>query len=248
MNLTELKLFSEQEKLLPDAASLPASYLLKCLLLKLVRKIFPDPKARLVWTVSAISDVHDHTATIRNYLDQKTIRAILKELTQESRIDRACEVGCGYGRVIMVLKEFANYVTGFERENHLVKIARSLQPDIEFQCINSLLEIEGKEPYDFVMTCTVLQHLNDQEARQVCSVLQKLAPKGHILLIEKTEPFNITENIEDGTRFISRDRSVKIYCEYMLPYNLVMTHPRVIEPTYSNPKPGTCMLFASPNI
>ena len=246
MNLTEFKLFSEKEQSLPDVSSLPSQYLLKSLLLKVLRKISHDPKSRMVWTVSAVSDAHDHTATVRNYLDQRTIRQILADLTQKSKIERACEVGCGYGRVIMVLKEFADYVKGFERESHLVEIARTLQPDIEFECVHSLLEITEKVPYDFVMTCTVLQHLTDQEARQVCSVLQKLAPQGHILLIEKTDPFNITDNIEDGARFISRARSVETYSEYMLPYNLLMTLDRVVEPTYPNPKPGKCMLFASP--
>jgi SAM-dependent methyltransferase len=248
MNLVEFQFFSEKEKSLPDASSLPTPYLLKCLLIKLLRKIRRNQKTRLVWTVSAISDANDHTATVRNYLEQKTIRQILNEMTQGRRLGRACEVGCGYGRVIMVLKEFADYVKGFERESHFVEIARSLQPEIEFQCINSLIEIEEKESYDLVMTCTVLQHLSDNEAQQVCSIMKRLAPKGHILLIEKTDPFNITDNIEDGTKFISRARSIDTYSEYMLPYSLVMIREMVAEPTYSNPKPGKCMLFASPHL
>jgi hypothetical protein len=133
MNLTEFQLFSEKERALPDASALPTLYLLKCLLLKLLRKIPRNQKARMVWTVDAVSDAHDHTATVRNYLEQKTIRQILSEMTQGRRLGRACEVGCGYGRVIMVLKEFADYVKGFERERHLVEIAGSLQPILNFK-------------------------------------------------------------------------------------------------------------------
>ncbi len=248
MNLVEFRLFSEREKALPDASSLPTLYLLKCLLLKLLRKIPIKQKARMVWTVSAISDAYEHTAAVRNYLEQKNIREILSEMTRGRKLKRACEMGCGYGRVIMVLKEFADYVKGFEREGHLVEIARSMQPDIEFQCVSSLTEIEEEITYDFVMICSVLQHLTDNEARQVCSVMKKLSPEGRILLIEKTDPFNISNNTEDGTKFISRARSVDTYQEYMMPYNLVTIRDLVLEPTYSNRRPGQYMLFASPHL
>lgn len=248
MNLAEFQLFSEKEKALPDASALPTLYLLKCLLIKLLRKIPRNSKSRMVWTVSAVSDAHEQTATVRNYLEQKTIRQILNEMTQGRKLERACEVGCGYGRVIMVLKEFADFVKGFERESHLVAMARSLQPDIEFQRIDSLTEIAEEKPYDFAMICSVLQHLTDNEAQQVCSILQRLAPKGHVLLIEKIEEVNITENTADGRQFISRARSVETYSEYMLPYILVKTREMAVEPTYSNPKPGKCMLFSSPHL
>jgi hypothetical protein len=98
------------------------------------------------------------------------------------------------------------------------------------------------------MICSVLQHLTDNEARQVCSILKKLSPKGYILLIEKTEPFNVSDNTEDGTKFISRARSLDTYREYMMPYNLVIIRDLMVEPTYSNPKPGQCMLFATPHL
>ena len=64
----------------------------------------------LVWTVGAISDADGPSGNVRNYLEQETIRDILTDLTQERRLARACEIGCGYGRVIMVLKEYADYV------------------------------------------------------------------------------------------------------------------------------------------
>jgi trans-aconitate methyltransferase len=146
----------------------------------------------------------------------------------------------------MVLKEFADSVKGFERERHLVEIARSLLPDIEFECVESLTRIEDKEPYDLVMTCTVLQHLTDADAREICGVMKRLAPEGYILCIEKTEAINTTANTEDGTQFISRARSVHAYQDLIQPYELVVVRDRVVEPTYSNPRPGTCMVFTSP--
>lgn len=249
MNSNEIKFFTTQERLYPDVTALPTSYLLKALLVKLRRRLYGgrrDAAARLVWTVSTVSDADTVAANVRNYRDHTTIRSILAELTKSGKVRRACEIGCGYGRVIMVLKEFADDIVGFEREPHLVEAARVLLPDIRFQCVDSLAAIADTIPYDLVMTSTVLQHLSDADARQICDLMKRLAPSGLILCIEKTEEINITKNVDDGTRFISRARAVSVYEEYMHPYSLVMQRERVIEPTYGNARPGSCLLFASP--
>ncbi|MFZ5447608.1 MAG: class I SAM-dependent methyltransferase [Thermodesulfobacteriota bacterium] len=245
MNLNELQWFTPEERRLPDVTALPMKYLLKSLGIKAWKKLLPA-RGRFVWTVTAISDAHGPTANVRNYLEHQTIRQIVGELAQGRKLRRACEIGCGYGRIIMVLKEFADYVKGFEREEHLVETARSLLPDLEFQRVDSLTAIPEEEPYDLVMICAVLQHLTDAEAQQVCKVMQTLAPNGHILVIEKTEAINVTENIEDGSKFLSRARSIETYQQYLAPYSLVSVRDRVVEPTYNNPQPGKCMLFVSP--
>jgi len=157
-------------------------------------------------------------------------------------------VGCGYGRLTMVLKEFAQKVAGFEREKNLVDIARPLLPAIEFYHVESLDKISesGMQPFDFTMTCTVLQHLTDDFCQKVIEEIKRIAPNGHVLLIEKTEPIAITTNIKDGASFISRDRAIETYTRLMSPFRLVATAKRLVEPTYYNPHPGTCMLFRSP--
>lgn len=253
MDYKEYQFLSEKERMLPDVTGLPMKYILKSLLIKVRRKTYGSilkkylkEDSRLVWTVGAISDADGPSANVRNYLEQKTIRDILTDLTQWRKLARACEIGCGYGRVIMVLKEFADYVKGFEREPHLVEIARSLISEIEFERVESLTCINNTEPYDFVMTCSVLQHLTDAVASDVCQVMKQLVPKGYILCIEKTDPISITENTKNGNQFISRNRSVETYQELMRPYELVKVRDRIVEPTYFNPHPGKCMLFVSP--
>ena len=253
MDYKEYKLLSKRGNNLRDITGLPMRHILESLLIKVRRKTYGrilkkyvEKENRLLWTVSAISDADGPSANVRNYLEQKTIREVLTDLTQGRKIARACEIGCGYGRVIMVLKEFADYVKGFERETHLVEIASSLIPEIEFERVESLKYIQEREPYDFVMTCAMLQHLTDAFASDVCKIMKQLAPKGYILCIEKTEPISITENTENGNQFISRNRSVEAYQELMLPYKLVETRERIVEPTYFNSRPGKCMLFVSP--
>jgi trans-aconitate methyltransferase len=232
----------------PDYTHMPARLLVKALFVKAgrrVKRLFVPP-ARMTWTVQGVSDADGPTANVRNYNERRTIRSLLTRAADGKRMKRACEVGCGYGRLVMTLKEFADEAVGFEREPHLVEIAQTLLPDVSIVRVESLDKLPDPKPFDFAMTCTVLQHLTDEHARNVCAEIRRLVPKGHVLLIEKTEAISITENTQDESSFISRARSVETYAEFMAPYRLVHTQPRIIEPTYHNPRPGTCMLFQAP--
>lgn len=251
MNLKELKFFKALELEWPDCTGVPASLLMKALWVKLRRKLvgrWADRGARFVWTTTTVSDAYGPADNVRNYRDRRTIRTVLSEIARQRPLRRACELGCGYGRVIMVLKEFAEFVKGFEREAHLVTVAQSLLPDIVFEEVGSLADIGDETPYDVAMTFTVLQHLTDADAREVCETMKRLAPAGHILCVEKTENIATTANTEDGARFISQARPIEIYADFMHPFRLVRVQNRVVEPTYFNTRPGSCMLFASPLI
>lgn len=249
MNLKESKFFSARELESPDCTGIPASYLVKALLLKFRRRLigrWADRRSRFVWTLNAVSDAYGPADNVRNYLDRRTIRTILAELPRTRPLRHACEVGCGYGRLIMVLSEFASHVKGFEREPHLVEIGRRLLPHVTFERVDALTLITDNTSYDLAMTCTVLQHLTDADARDACAVLKRLAPDGYVLLIEKTAAIGTTANAEDGAQFLSRARSVETYQKMMDPFRLVLVRDRVVEPTYFNPTPGKCMLFESP--
>ena len=248
MNKSESKLFSNKELQLYDATSLPFGYVLKSLIVKIHRKLFGKilhSNDRLMWSLNSVSDAIGPADNVRNYLERKTIRNILKGVTRESQIISACEIGCGYGRIIMVLKEFSQRVVGFERESHLVDIGRILLPDIELLQVDSIDKISefNKGPFDFAMTCTVLQHLPDDFCKKVLLDVKKVVPHGHILMIEKTEDISTTKEYNDGNQFISRARSVETYKEWMAPFEMIGTWPRLLEATYFNKSPGTCMLF-----
>ena len=249
MNENETRFFSSEELRLPDLTRFPARLLLKSLAVKVRRKILGpllDRNARMVWTRDAVSDADGPAAAVRNYLEHSTIRRILQGITASGKFRRACELGCGYGRVIMVLKEFAAVTKGFEREEELVRTARTLQPDVIFERVPALTEVPIDAEYDLAMICTVLQHLTDDEARRVCDVMRRLAPHGYVLVIEKTEPNLITDNTTDGKQFLSRARTVDVYKEFMHPFRLQSVTERVLEPTNANPRPGSCMVFVSP--
>jgi SAM-dependent methyltransferase len=200
----------------------------------------------MTWTTRGVSDTDGPAANVRNYLERRTIRSLISRAAGGKRLARACEVGCGYGRLVMTLKEFADEAVGFEREPQLVEIAKVLLPDVKIVRVESLDALPDPGPFDFAMTVSVLQHLTDERARAVCGELKRLVPKGHVLVTEKTEAISVTENQTDEKDFISRARTVETYSEYMKPYRLVHAETRLLEPTYHNPRPGVCMLFQAP--
>ncbi len=251
MNQKELNYFQKMQLRFYDITALPLGVLLKAIALKIRRRTWGsifDKGSRLVWTAEMVSDAVGPFANVRDYRERRTIRSILEAIRQNYPINSACEVGCGYGRLIMVLEEYAGKVVGFEREAHLLEIAKELLPTIDFCKVDSLdnLSSFGKGQFDFVMTCTVLQHLTDALCRSVLEEIKRIAPKGHVLLIEKAEDNFTTRNVRDGNSFISRARSKETYAQWMAPYKLVSVSKRVVEPGYINPNVGECMLFRSP--
>lgn len=181
------------------------------------------------------------------YFDRRVIRECLTEITRETKLARALEVGCGYGRLIMVLSEFADEVIGVEREPHLVATARSLLPDVDFRQQDSIpplrLPALGDASVDFAMTFAVLQHMIDADARAVLDELKRvMRPGGWVLLGEKVESGNETARADDRTLFLSTHRPVEVYASWMRPFVLVSTRSRPAPPAW-NRNSGTVMLF-----
>ncbi len=246
MNEREWQYLSPIERTWRDASGLPTSYLLKCLALKLRRRLWgkrADRNARFVWTPFAVAEAEEPQLVARTFREHTVIRAMLQELPPLHRI---CEVGCGYGRMLWVLQEFAPVVVGFEREPHLVAYAEGeFTSAVRVERVSELRDVPLTQPYDLAMTFTVLQHLTDVDSRAVCARLRALAPTGYVLLVEKTDSSQATLEYDDGRRFLNRQRSVATYEEYLDPFRLVATRPRPPEPPRLEPD-GTCMLFRAP--
>ena len=179
------------------------------------------------------------------YHDQRVIRECLTEITRETTIRRALEVGCGYGRLTMVLGEFADEVIGVEREPHLAEIARSLLDGIEIRQQDSILTLPtlADGGVDLAMTFTVFQHMVDEDVRAVLAELRRVVgPRGFVLLVEKVEPGNETRRTDDRTLFLSKHRPVAVYQEWMAPFTLVSTRPRPAPAAWGR-NSGAAMLF-----
>lgn len=203
---------------------------------------------RMVWTPTDVVDVEGPRAMYRAYLEQRDVRALLAPLVGEGRVRAACDVGCGFGRLTPVLTEVAETVVGFEREPALVATARALQPALTFHAIETLTTLPaGTGAFDIGLIFTVLQHVPEPDVLRVIDELRRIVrPEGWLLLCEETDA-----SLEAGDRSAAhlgytRGRPPERYAEWLAPWTLVATRPRVIEPGYPRPDVGAYMLFAGP--
>lgn len=201
---------------------------------------------RFIWTPENVSATNSAARSIRTYIEQRDLRQILSPL---GPFDGAAEVGCGFGRMLPVLGEFASRVVGFEREPAMVEAARRLLPwavIIQPKRITDMQDDNGllNQAFDFVMTFTVLQHLSDRDARDVLNELQRLSRR-YVLLAEDTDPGYAYSDKRDPSHF-TFGRSVETYEAMMAPFRLVAIYPREVEPGYKGRNPpivGHYMLF-----
>jgi SAM-dependent methyltransferase len=197
--------------------------------------------SRHVWNVAEVMDAVGPGGNVRNYLEQRDVRRCLQTAAAIRPIRRACDVGCGYARLTMVLAEFAAEVVGFEREPAFVAQARRLLPSIEFHQLDSLRVLpKPTGSFDFAMTFTVLQHMRDAEAIDVLGEAKRLAQGGFVLLTEETDTA-LADGV-DGVG-VTIGRSEETYVAWMEPFEEILRFPRQIEPGYPRASVGTYMLF-----
>ena len=200
---------------------------------------------RKTWTPTDVVDVSGPPALLRNYLEQGLVRDCVQRAEMTTPITRAYNVGCGFGRLTPVLSEFASVVVGFEREATLVATARQLLPALEFIEVASLETLPAPDASaELVMTFTVLQHMPDAEAEAVIREMTRvLAPGGHILVVEETNPTLEAGDVAQAEAGYTRGRPWSWYEARFAPLQLIRMGPRVIEPGYPRADVGTYMLF-----
>jgi SAM-dependent methyltransferase len=203
---------------------------------------------RLVWTPAEVVDVDGPKAILRNYLEQRDVRALLALVCRPGGHDAACDIGCGFGRLTPVLTEFARSVVAFEREAGLLQIGRTLQPHIDFRDVDSLAKLPGEAAaFDITLVFTVLQHIPEPAVRDVIAEIQRVSkPDGALLLCEETETTLEAGDPLQAELGYTRGRSVDEYAAWLAPWRLVTTRRREIEPGYPRADVGTYMLFAGP--
>jgi SAM-dependent methyltransferase len=203
---------------------------------------------RVVWQPHNVVDVRDAVFAARTYLEHRDLRRLLNDTLGGEKLERACEFGVGFGRMVPVLSEFAASVVGFEREPEFVGQARLLFPKLVFQQVDSLERVTAEDnSFDLVLTFTVLQHLIDSVCRSVVAEIRRvLRPGGRLVICEETDPAHISGDILEPNGMCTIGRPVSIYAEWLKPLVLAETRPRIIEPTYPRPDVGTYMLFVKP--
>lgn len=201
---------------------------------------------RHIWQPHEVSDARAAASDLRNGLERRDVRRCLEHAARDRPIRAACEVGCGYGRLTSVLSEFAPRVVGFEREAELLRAARRLSPGVDWVRVSALTALPAASgSFDFAMTFTVLQHLNDVTARQAVEELQRIAAGGFVLLVEETDSSLGAGLDPDSLEAMTRGRAVATYRSWIAPWALCLCFPREIEPGYPRADVGAYMLFTA---
>lgn len=200
---------------------------------------------RTVWTERHVVDVRDAAFSARTYLEQRDVRSLLNVAAVRGPIRSACEVGSGYGRMTVVLTEYAPVVAGFEREAHFVEEAARLHPRISFTNVAALTALPAADAsFDLVLTFTVLQHLTDAVAAETAREIDRIThPGGHLLVCEETDPAHRSGDVDDPSGMCTIGRTVDEYAHLFSRFALLQTRPRRIEPTYPRADVGTYLLF-----
>ncbi|MBI4370946.1 MAG: class I SAM-dependent methyltransferase [Elusimicrobia bacterium] len=223
----------------------PGGDLARELLRRVRRRLVGGPdRGRQVWTPADVIDADGPELSLRSYLEHRDIRRMLAHIPAERR-RRAVEIGCGYGRLIVVLEEFFPEVWGVEREPGLLEIARELAPSIRWSnpaCLDDLSGVPGTA--DFAMIFTVLMHMTDADARRVLDAAKAKAKGGWVLVVERTDRGEALGDPSDAAKFMDHGRPVETFAEWMKPSRLVDSMPRSVEPTYPRRDNGTYMLFS----
>lgn len=172
----------------------------------------------------------------RTYLEHKQIREIMKLLVGKYGFRTVADVGCGYGRMTPILKEYCEgRIEGFERDADFITIARTNMPDIMFHHTDNLRELKAFSGYfDLVFTFTVLQHISDHNIRSVATELKRIC-SSTLLICEETD-----STWQDKT---TTGRTIKTYEELFSPFKLKYYFPRIQEPNCPNKQPGHYMVF-----
>ena len=205
----------------------------------------PAPPFFTPWTVRDVVDAEAPAFALRTYLEQAGVRRFLARASRGQRLGAAAEVGCGYGRLLPVLGEFAESVSGFERQPELAAEAARLHTAARIFRVSSLANLPAPDAaFDFVLTFTVLQHLVDPLAARVArEILRLRAPGGHVLLCEETDPAHVHGDLSDDGGMCTVGRAAATYAGLFAPLRLLESAPRVIEPTYPRADVGTYLLF-----
>jgi HAD superfamily hydrolase (TIGR01509 family) len=200
---------------------------------------------RLVWTEKDVANVCGAEFAARTYLEQRDVRDYLERVANGSNIQRACEVGAGYGRLTVVLNEFCDHTVAFEREPALAVKGSYLHPTIEFRLVDSLSVLPAQnDEFDVALSFTVLQHLTDSFTKEVLIELRRIVREGgYVLLCEESNDHYLDGDPSQQETVFTIGRSVERYKEWLSPLRLVDLSARHIERCPVGPEVGMYMLF-----
>src|SRR5574337_2209768 len=96
---------------------------------------------KVVGSINAEGDAYWPAVIRRTYFEQRTLSNFIRAQLGGNSVKSGVEFGCGYGRMLPVLSEFADEVMGIERDAELAAIASSLRPTYDIRQVQSFEKV-----------------------------------------------------------------------------------------------------------
>lgn len=122
----------------------------------------------------------------RTAIEHRQLRKLISMFMTSFHVQsRVAEFGCGYGRNLDLLREFANEVIGWERDEELATIAKDIwKADKMISVGQGVLTEFCPRALDMVLSYTVLQHIiDDEECKKVAANMQNALEFGGTAII-----------------------------------------------------------------
>lgn len=113
---------------------------------------------------------------------------------------RALDIGCGYGYVLEILKEYGYDVFGIDVSKHAIKKAKEINDDATLLVHDVQTPLPFKLKFDLITCFEVLEHLKNPQLA-VRNYYESLKPGGLLLVStpNKLSPFELYARILDKT-------------------------------------------------
>ena len=113
-------------------------------------------------------------------LDYLTYMSFVVEHISQYRPESLCDVGCGDGRLIHIVKDFVPKITGVDLSELAVAFARAFNPEVEI-LHEDIANIQQK--YRMITLIETLEHIPDQYMAEFVSNLTRIICRNGSLLV-----------------------------------------------------------------
>jgi 2-polyprenyl-3-methyl-5-hydroxy-6-metoxy-1,4-benzoquinol methylase len=141
---------------------------------------------------------------------EKTINYILSDFQiKDTENSKVLDIGCGYGSLIVVLKQFFQEVYGIEIESERVEWAQKRTPSAEIICGSATTLPWQDEYFELILSTDVLEHIPYKEQQMVASELMRVLKPGGKAYLELPNRLQILDEhnrILFGTYFPDKIR------------------------------------------
>jgi SAM-dependent methyltransferase len=113
-------------------------------------------------------------------LDYMTYMSFVVELLRQSAPYSICDIGCGDGRLLHMVKSFIPRVTGIDLSERAIAFARAFNPEVEVLC-GDIADLS--QQYDAIALVEVLEHIPDQQITAFVNHVASLVARNGFLIV-----------------------------------------------------------------